>query len=436
MGKNRWLVAAVLFVGLLALLSGAVWAAGGRGPIEQPFYGQTSAEPSFAPDRIVVTFQPWVSDEAARAIHATLRARLIERGYGNAFDVVQVPAAAMDRVLAAYQRRPEVLEAEPDGIATALAFPNDPYFYPYQWNFYDHGVRSNGIPSYYGVEAQTAWGTTSGATVTVAIVDTGIAYEDYGVYRLAPDLAGTSFVPGYNFVNNTTHANDNNGHGTHVSGTVAQTTNNARGVAGIAFSARLMPVKVLDRSGSGYYSWIASGIRFAADHGATVINLSLGGSADLSVLRDAVTYAYNKGITIVAAAGNSASSVVDYPAAYSTQVIAVGATRFDGRLAPYSDFGPKVDLLAPGGDMTVDQNRDGHGDGIVQQTFQGSPLSFGYYLFQGTSMATPHVSAAAALVRSSHPGYGRDQVRAALEDTAVPLGSTGRLVDAAAAVQH
>jgi serine protease len=439
MSGTRWLVVALLVaLPLLALQASA------SEPVEQPYFGQLSDVAGAAPDRIVVVFQPWVSAAAAKRAHQSRGARLIEKGYRDAFHVVRVPALARDRVLAAYRRMPEVVAAEPDYISTALATPNDSFFFPYQWNLYDHGVLSSGVASSFGIQAQAAWDTSTGANVTIAVVDTGIAYEDYGKqYKQAPDLVGVTFAPGYDFVNNDSHPNDDNGHGTHVAGTLAQATNNGKGCAGIAYSARLMPVKVLSRNGSGYDSWIASGIRFAADHGAKVINLSLGGPGDLTVLHDAVAYAYGKGVTIVAAAGNESSAFLGYPAGYNDEVIAVGATRFDGRLAPYSNYGPDVDLVAPGGDLSVDQNGDGKGDGILQQTFWSSTKKFGYYFFQGTSMATPHVAAVAALVRSVHPGYSVGHVRAALEDTADDLGAPGKdttygygLVDAAAAIGH
>jgi len=435
-----WLVLAML----VALGAALVMPAFGDEPVDQPYYGQLSAVPGAAADRLVVKFQPWVTEAQALRVHRGRGARLIERGYGNAFHVVRVPAWARDRALAGYRQRPEVAMAEPDHVATALFTPNDPYFFPYQWNFYDHGVTSGAAASDFGVRAQSAWTTSNGAGVIVAVVDTGIAYENYGKkFKLAPDLAGTQFVAGYNFVNNTPHANDDNGHGTHVAGTIAQTTNNHLGTAGIAFGAKLMPVKVLAKNGSGWDSWIASGIMFATDHGAKVINLSLGGPGDDAVLHDAITYAYDRGVTIVAAAGNEDSTFLGYPAGYNTEVIAVGATRFDGQLAPYSNYGPDVDLVAPGGDMSMDQNGDGRGDGILQQTFGPNPSKFGYYFYQGTSMATPHVAAVAALVRAAHSGYTRDQVRAALQSTADDLGAPGKdnlygwgLVDATAALTY
>ncbi|TFH40339.1 MAG: PKD domain-containing protein, partial [ANME-2 cluster archaeon] len=252
-------------------------------------------------------------------------------------------------------------------------------------------------------------------------------------------------VQGYDFVNNDNNPIDDNGHGTHVAGTIAQSTNNNLGVAGVAFDSTLMPVKVLSSTGSGTYSDVASGIRYAADNGADVISLSLGGLSDGNIVREAVQYAYENGVTIVAACGNDNTNTCNYPAAYNDYVIAVGATQYDETIAPYSSYGPNLDIVAPGGNTGVDLNGDGYGDGVLQQTFTISrrgTISWGYYFFQGTSMATPHVSGVAALVIANGLS-GPDNVRAALETTVKDKGAIGwdetygwGLLDAAAALAY
>jgi len=256
----------------------------------------------------------------------------------------------------------------------------------------------------------------SGAVV--AIIDTGI--------RVGSDLSGTSFVPGYDFVNNDNNPIDDNGHGTHVAGTVAQSTNNGIGVAGVAFCASLMPVKVLNAQGSGSYSTIANGIYYAVDHGANIISMSLGGTYSSQTLQNAVAYAYNHGVTCIAAAGNNGKNGVSYPAAYDAYVIAVGATQYDKTRAPYSNYGSSLDVMAPGGNTNVDQNGDGYPDGVLQQTFtmQGSNVLWGYYFYQGTSMATPHVSGVAALLYAKGV-TSPDSIRNVIQSTAIDLGSPG-----------
>ena len=206
-----------------------------------------------------------------------------------------------------------------------------------------------------------------------------------------------------------------------------------------------MPVKVLNASGSGSYSGIANGIIYATDNNAKVISMSLGGSAGSATLENALEYAYNNGVTIVAATGNGGSNTTSYPAAYDNWVIAVGATRYDENLAGYSNYGPGTDLVAPGGDCSVDQNGDGWCDGILQNTFNPNTKqvcgAFGYWFFQGTSMATPHVAALAAMVISTGNATDPVDVRCVLETTSKDLPPAGRdntfgwgLIDAAEAV--
>jgi len=346
---------------------------------------------------------------------------------------VRVPLGQVDAYVKAYRDHGGDIEyAEPNYIMTKSWTPTDP-LYGYQWHF-DNAVNG-------GVHAQDAWqqlgapgtpGNDAGNSVIVAVVDTGVAYENYTdpsgrKFYKAPDLANTCFVAGKDFVNNDLHANDDESHGTHVTGTIAQSTGNGIGVAGLAFKTCVMPVKVLDKNGSGTYANVAAGIMYAADNGADVINLSLGGPVPGQVIEDAVAYAYNKGVTVVAASGND-NGVIGYPAAYDAYVIAVGATRFDEARAPYSNFGASLDIVAPGGDTSVDQNGDGYGDGVLQQTFNPSTKqrnAFGYWFFQGTSMATPHVAAGAAMVIGNGNATTPDNVRAALQSTADDLGAAG-----------
>jgi serine protease len=410
--KLKTFVGSLVVVAILFLALGAVMvSASGGGPKEYSSLGKAQA--AFVPDEIVVKF----------------------KGDAKPFRVIKVPPGQVKAKVTEYSQKPGVVYAEPNYIAYALSMPNDPLF-NLQWHF--------GPTAYGGIGTEQAWDVSTGNGVIVAIVDTGIAYENFGSYALAPDLAQTAFVPGYDFINNDAHPNDDNSHGTHVAGTVAQSTNNGVGVAGVAYGAKLMPIKVLGKDGSGSYTAIANGIRYAADNGAKVINLSLGGSSGSETLRSALEYAYAKGVTIVAAAGNNGSSKVSYPAAYDAYVIAVGATRYDKNLAAYSNYGPSLDVVAPGGDTSVDQNGDGYGDGVLQNTFNPSTKKvsdFGYWFFQGTSMASPHVAAVAALVIAKGTATSPSDVRSAIQETAVDLGAQDRddrygwgLVDAYAAL--
>ncbi len=309
--------------------------------------------------------------------------------------------------------------AELNYYAGISLVPNDIY-YPFQWHLDN--------PNHSSINMEAAWDIQTGdPNVIIAVLDTGIAYENFDIYGQAPDLAGTLFVPGYDFVNNDNHPNDDHGHGTHVTGTIAQSTNNGLGVGGVAFGCSVMPVKVISTEGGGSHFEIASGIYFAADNGAKVINMSLGSEGKSNTLRNAVAYAYRQGVTVVCAAGNAFDNgnFISYPAAYDEYCIAVGATRFDGTKTRYSNTGAYLDIVAPGGDTSLDQNFDGYPDGVLQQTFQGDPNDFAYWFFQGTSMASPHVAGAAALVISNGL-TDPDLVREALETTARDIGEPGR----------
>ena len=391
---------------------------GSLGIFEKKELNHAPATTEHVPDEILVKFKPGAREDAINKINSDYRTS-DKSTLLSGTKVLKISSnKTVEEMVEAYSSLPEVEYAEPNYIAHAFMVPDDP-LYSYQWHL-DNDV-------YGGIHMEPAWDISTGSGVVVAVLDTGVAYENYGIYCQAPDLAGTTFVSGYDFVNGDAHPNDDEGHGTHVAGTVAQTTNNYYGVAGVAFDCSIMPVKVLNETGYGAYSGIANGIYYATDNGADVISMSLGGPTPSPTLEDAVAYAYNNGVTVVAAVGNEYQhgNPPQYPAAYDDYIIAVGATRYDEIRSYYSNTGSYLDLTAPGGDITVDQNSDGYGDGVLQQTFSGGdPCDFGLWFFQGTSMATPHVSGVAALLIANGV-TGPDNVRNRLESTAEDKGTPG-----------
>jgi hypothetical protein len=269
--------------------------------------------------------------------------------------------------------------------------------------------------------------------VVVAVVDSGAAYRDSGKFRRAPDFTSTSFVPGYAFIENDDTPDDEYGHGTHVTAIIASTLGNGFRAAGMAYDCSIMPVRVLGGNGAGSASGVASGIYFAADHGARIICLSLASLRHSQAVSEAVRYAAERGALCVAAAGNEGSDPgylggMDCPADEGSNVLAVGATDFRDQRAHYSNYGSGLDLVAPGGDLTRDDNHDGYGDGIPQESYRepgncqsGFTLAWG----EGTSMAVPQVAAAAALMLSVNPKLSCEEITHILTSTSKDMGAAG-----------
>jgi len=405
--------------------------------VNDAFDGWTPGLARSSPSEIIVKFEPDLSPAARRQIVQQNGCTTSYRCDHGVLQLVQVPVEQTpEQMIAIFQADQAVEYAEPDFLVRATFVPDDSYF-SFQWNLDNTDTG--------GIGMETAWDIQRGdPNVIIAILDTGVAYEDFAGFRQAPDLASTAFVPGYDFVNDDSHPNDDQGHGTHVCGTIAQSTNNGIGVAGVAFGCSIMPVKVLDANGVGGHFALAQGIQFAIEQGATIINMSLGGPDDSQTLREAVAQAHGQGITFVCAVGNDfeKGSPISYPAAYDDFCLAVGAVRYDLDRAPYSNVAAHIDVVAPGGDLLVDQNEDGYVDGILQQTFVGEPDEFAYWFFQGTSMATPHVAGLAALL-ASQGITDPNEIREAIEATAMDLGPPGwdpeygwGIIDAAAAVAY
>jgi len=333
-------------------------------------------------DRIIVKFHPTVSSQTRDDLVKQFSVSKKENLRLKDTVALNIPKGQANAFAKQLSKNPNVQYAEEDFVAKALDIPNDPD-YSSEW-----GLQK--------IFAANAWTTTHGSASTlIAITDTGI--DGYH-----PDLAD-KIVARANFT--TDPDTDNNGHGSHVAGIAAADTNNSIGVAGTAYNTKLLSVKVLDSNGSGYYSWIANGITWAADNGAKVINLSLGGSASSQTLQNAVNYAVGKGVVVVAAAGNNGNSLPFYPASYSN-VISVAATDSNDHKASWSNYGTWVTISAPGVS--------------ILSAYQG-----GYTYLSGTSMATPFVSGVTGLIWSQHPTWSESQVANKLESSADKIIGTG-----------
>jgi len=417
----------------LSFHHGPAHAAAAVGAADGATDGQATAAPSFGDDTQAVAPEEDeipgeiavdVRDDASASDIASLAAR-----YGLALrpasawsathdklEVADVDPAREDLLVDELSHDARVEHAEPMALYHALFVPNDPLYASKQWHLKRIG-------------AESAWDYTCGDGITVAVVDTGIACFDKGPFSRGTDLSGTRCEGGWNFVDDSPQAADDHGHGTHVAGTIAQTTNNGMGTAGLAYCATLMPVKVLSKQGFGSTANVAEGIRWAADHGAQVINLSLGGPIKSKILEDAVDHALAKGAIVVAAAGNSGKKV-GYPAAYPG-VVAVSATDDKDKIAYFSSRGPEVTIAAPG-------------VAVTQQTIcnGGRDKCEIFGTFNGTSMASPHVAGVAAMIEGlgvTDPAAVRDALTSTARTS--PSGDDAKLygagiVDAGAAASH
>lgn len=402
---------------------------------------------------------------AAAADGAYRTGEVVVKPRQGAAQVVQVGG---DREVAATVRalraRPDlVTSAAPNPVARVAAarqaqpaelVPNDPGagqgWQAMQWNF--SGPFSVNAPQAWA-NAATAGGR-GGRGVVVAVLDTGVAYRTAGRFRRSPDFTANDFVSGYDYVDGDAFPDDHNGHGTHVASTIGEATNNGVGLTGLAYGARIMPIRVLDTIGEGDALAIAKGVRFATRRGADIINLSLEFSPEITSqeipeLLDAIAAARKQGILVVGASGNEGYRAIAWPARASN-VLAVGATTERGCLSEFSNEGRGLDIVAPGGGQDASTTGEAickpsePGRPIYQLTFVGSVRKFGLPgTYEGTSMAAPHVSAAAALVIASKT-LGANPTPAQLEShlkrTARDLGTAGYdrrygwgLLDAAAA---
>lgn len=361
--------------------------------------------------QILVKFKNSANLAVINSVINSNKAKVIEKL--NALDtfVLSVPDIASDAVINALAKNPNVEFAEENAIATIQDFPitqpNDSYYATSQWGLENTGQNILGQIGTVDadIDAQQAWTRTTGS-VRIAILDTGID-------NTHPDISAKIYLSN-DFTASTNGIKDIYGHGTHVAGIAAASTNNSTGIAGVCPDCHILVGKVLDDSGSGAYSWIANGIIWAADNNAKVINMSLGGPTKSRTLENAINYAWSKGVVIVAAAGNSGNQSKIYPGSYQN-VIAVAATDNRDKKAYFSSYGTWVDVAAPG------QN--------IYSTFPtysytiGKSLNYDYA--SGTSMATPMAAGTAGLIWSTSYGLSNISVRSRLETTSDRIPGTG-----------
>ncbi|KGT72801.1 peptidase S8, partial [Bradyrhizobium japonicum] len=325
---------------------------------------------------VVVRFFPHPDQAALQKMLKATDAK-IKRDFGTSM-IIKSNTKTTLQLMKYFAEHPDSMYAEPNYLLLPNKRPNDSMYRRYQWNFPMIGMEQS-------------WDISQGsADVIVAVVDSGIDMRH-------PEFKG-KLVGGYNVIDDNNRPMDDNGHGTHVSGVIAARTNNKNGVAGMSWNSKLMPVKAIGADGSGTAFDIAQGIVWATDHGADVINLSVGNYTSSAELKNACRYAFDHNVVLVAATGNDNTDQPGYPAAYS-EVMGIGAIDHNKHRADFSNYGNYVDVVAPGVD--------------IASTYIYSD----YAALSGTSMACPHVAALASLIRSVHPKMKNTQVMDVIRKT-------------------
>ncbi|HOP61274.1 MAG TPA: S8 family peptidase [Candidatus Saccharicenans sp.] len=357
----------------------------------------------YSPHQVLVKFRSELTTQSADDILTAYQAKsyhLIPKI--NVYVVHLEEGISVEDTLSALRNNPDVAYAGPDYKLHLCTTPNDQLF-RYQYALSNPGgqLLIPGSPTakpQADIKATGAWDYVKGDPNTlIAVLDTGIDYTH-------PDLASKVIDHGRDFVNDDDDAYDDAWHGTHVAGIIAAATNNSEGIAGVAWNCRLLAGKVISASDEGDYSDLIEALIWAADYTngnakVGVINMSIGGPEPDDFLEEALRYAYNKGIVLIAAAGNEASQGISYPAAYDSYCLAVGATDYNDKVASFSNYGPELDVAAPG-------------VGIISTIplAQTDPGYLPYAYANGTSMATPHVAGLAALIKSAKPWLGASDI--------------------------
>ncbi len=359
----------------------------------------------YAPDQVLVKFRKGVTAAYVNAAISAYRAQRMKHIPGLDIHQIRIPQGqSVSETLAVMRLNPDIAYAVPNHRASVARTPRDTLF-DAQYALYNQGQSIGAPGSPRGqlsadIKATAGWEETRGSSdIVIAVLDTGVD-------MLHPDLAGKIAPGGYDFVNEDDDATDDNGHGTMAAGIAAADTDNNEGIAGVAWDCMILPVKVMDEEGSGYYSWIIEGIRWAADNGAHVINLSLGGDESDPAMEDALRYANERGVVIVASAGNDGDSVL-YPAAYDSYCLAVAATDYNDLRPNWSNPGPQVDVAAPGERIIS----------CVPTWFWG-PNSLPYAWGFGTSFSAPFVAGQAALIISIKPWLSPSEIMNIIRYTA------------------
>ncbi|MBM3293593.1 MAG: peptidase S8 [Candidatus Aminicenantes bacterium] len=391
------------FLGLVVLAVAALLAAARARPIgvmelPRPCPAPGQAEPAYVEGQILVKFKPQTGVVVRAAAFVALETRLVRRlSRLDIYLLTVPPGESIDGFVEIFGRNPDVEYAEPNYLLRASVTPNDTLF-QYQYALSNTGQQIGTIPgsprgqASADIKATAGWEETKGSSnVVIAVIDTGIDLSH-------PDLKAKLKSPGRDFINDDLEADDDNGHGSMVAGIAAAETNNREGIAGVAWNARLLPVKALNATGVGPSDKVAEAIRWAADNGAGIINLSLGSETASNTIRDACKYAFDKGVFIAAAAGNGGGAV-HYPAAYDNTVFAVAATDYNDARADFSNTGPEVDAAAPGVRILAP---------YPQALTPAEYLPYAYG--GGTSFATAHVSGLAALIKGLKPGLTPAQI--------------------------